>query len=57
MWKPQNPRQKMGTGIERSKTTPYLLFLPSSSGCLVPSTGVEGLLLALWESLVAFPVL
>lgn len=27
------------------------------SGCLVPSTGVEDLLLALWESLVAFPVL
>lgn len=27
------------------------------SDCLVPSTGVEGLLLVLWESLVAFPVL
>lgn len=27
------------------------------SGSWVPSTGVEGLLLALWESLVAFPVL
>lgn len=33
------------------------LFSCLHSGCLVPSTGVEDLLLALWESLVAFPVL
>lgn len=47
----------MSTGIERSKLTPISSFSLFHSDCLVPSTGVEGLLLALWESLVAFPVL
>lgn len=39
----------------KKQDIPYFFFL--HSGALVPSIGVEGLLLALWESLVAFPVL
>lgn len=42
-------------GYQKKQDVPYFFFLHSS--LLVPSIGVEGILLALWESLVAFPVL
>lgn len=50
-------RHTDGVKNRYQKKQDALRFFFLHSGSLVPSIGVEGLLLALWESLVAFPVL